>query len=264
MKKTMPFTPVLRELFVLVLLVGAILIGDAAWAETLVQRNVDSRVTLAFRVSQVALGSWLPTRWEINAAAKGPSAEANLFVTFIDQYISQDSDGKLIAGGNNRIVGLTVPVKNSDTGETAVIVIRLYTSNPEYVPGPYRNSAPAQISREASLSGANLEPGNGTELWNMRDNNEDEIAFRVKFQRGIPTRIKSEVKPHSSVDPAFYRVYRYEEGADIVRSIPTQEDRVQDYYFSSTVQELAKLFDGSEQLVSITIRPWYIREVFLP
>jgi hypothetical protein len=25
-----------------------------------------------------------------------------------------------------------------------------------------------------------------------------------------------------------------------------------------------RLFDGSEQLVSITIRPWYVWEVFLP
>jgi hypothetical protein len=28
--------------------------------------------------------------------------------------------------------------------------------------------------------------------------------------------------------------------------------------------ELRKLFDGSEELVSITILPWYMRQVFLP
>jgi len=235
-----------------------------AWPETLVQRNVDTRVTLAFHVSQTALMSWIPTPWQINAATEGPSAEANLFVTFIDQLISQDAEGKLIAGGTNRIVGLTVPAKNSDTGETAVMVIRLYTSNPEYVPGPYDNSAPARISREASMRGADLDPGSGTELWKMRDNNGGEITFRVEFQRGIPTRGKSDVKPHSAVDPAFYRIYRYEEGIDIVKSVPANVNRVQGFYFSSTVGELAKLFDGNEQLVSVAIRPWYVREVFLP
>jgi len=238
--------------------------SSIGWAETLVQRNVDSRVTLAFHVSQSALQFWLPAPWQVNPATKGPSAQANLFVTFIDQLISQDAEGKLIAGGTNRIVGLTVPAKNTDTGETAVMVIRLYTSSPDYVPGPYKNSALASISREASTKGGGLEPGSGTEIWKMRDNGGGEIAFRVEFQRGVPTRAKSEVKPRSAVDPSFYRIYRYEEGTDVVRSVAGEINRVRDYQFNSTVQELQKLFDGSEQLISIAIRPWYVREVFLP
>ena len=106
------------------------------------------------------------------------------------------------------------------------MVIRLYTSNPEYVPGPYKNSAPASISREASSKGADLEPGIGTELWKMRDTNGGEIVFRVEFQRNVPARVKPEVKPRSSVDSAFYRIYRYEEGNDVVRSIPTDVNRL--------------------------------------
>lgn len=39
---------------------------------------------------------------------------------------------------------------------------------------------------------------------------------------------------------------------------------VQGYEFRTTVSELAKLFDGSEQLVSISVLPWYVRQVFLP
>ena len=264
MKANRSLTFIMRSLLGFAVLLAAIFSARTGWAETLVQRNVDSRVTLAFRVPQAALQSWLPTPWQINPATKGPSAEANLFVTFIDQLISQDSEGKLIAGGTNRIVGLTVPAKNSDTGETAVMVIRLYTSNPEYVPGPYKNSALASISREASSTGADLEPGIGNELWRMRDTTGGEIVFRVEFQRSVPARVKSEVKPRSSVDPAFYRIYRYEEGSDLVRSIPTDVNRVHDYRFSSTVRELRTLFDGREQLISIAIRPWYVREVFLP
>jgi len=31
-----------------------------------------------------------------------------------------------------------------------------------------------------------------------------------------------------------------------------------------TVPELCRLFDGSEQLLSITVVPWYVRQVFPP
>jgi len=48
------------------------------------------------------------------------------------------------------------------------------------------------------------------------------------------------------------------------KSVPAGVDRVQGYEFRTTVSELAKLFDGSEQLVSISVLPWYVRQVFLP
>ena len=57
---------------------------------------------------------------------------------------------------------------------------------------------------------------------------------------------------------------RYDEASELVKSVPVGVDRVSNYAFSSTIQELQKIFDGSEQLRSITIRPWYVREVFLP
>jgi len=43
-----------------------------------------------------------------------------------------------------------------------------------------------------------------------------------------------------------------------------KDDRVQSYRFRSTVPELARLFDGTEQLVAVSVIPWYAREVRLP
>jgi hypothetical protein len=39
---------------------------------------------------------------------------------------------------------------------------------------------------------------------------------------------------------------------------------VQSYQFRVTVPELSKLFDGTEQLVSIAVLPLYTRQTFLP
>lgn len=93
-----------RRCLTVLCLFGTIAVGSLSsthseWAETLVQQNVDTRVVLAFRVGQAALQSWLPAPWQVNPVATGPSKDANLMVTFIDRVLSQDAEGKPIAGG---------------------------------------------------------------------------------------------------------------------------------------------------------------------
>jgi len=238
--------------------------SSRVWSETLVEQDVDNRITVAFHVSGLELQRWLPVPWEIDAVAKGPNQGANLSISFVDRLISQDAEGKLMRGGTNRFVGLSVPVKQRQTGETAIMVIRLYTADPQYVPGPYKNSILTRIRREAALQGADLEPGIGTEVWEIEDRAGGRLDLRVDYERSVPSRAKTETKPHSSVDPDFYRIYRVDDGADVVKSVPSAIERVRSYEFRTTIQELNRLFDGSEQLISITVRPWYVRQVFLP
>ncbi len=80
----------------------------------------------------------------------------------------------------------------------------------------------------------------------------------------MPVRAKVESKVYSAVEPTFFRLYRIEQGVDVVKSAVTGTDRVRGYQFNSTLGAFAKLFDGSEKLVSITTIPWYLRHVFLP
>ena len=44
----------------------------------------------------------------------------------------------------------------------------------------------------------------------------------------------------------------------------TRVDRVSSVSVKMSGQKLAPLFDGSEQLISVTSIPWYSRQVFLP
>jgi hypothetical protein len=251
------------------LLLGLISVGSLSsprpsWAETLMQQNVDTRVILAFRVGQAALQEWLPAPWQVNPVATGPSKDANLTVTFNDRLLNQDGEGKPIAGGMTQMVGLSVPAKHGQTGETAPFVIRVFDANPQLIPGPYKTAVLATIQREVTLKAAGLEPGTGSEGWELRDGTGGLIELRVEYQRGVPSRAQQETKPHSPVDPSFFRIYRFDAGTDVVKSIPAGIDRVRSYQFRVTVPELRKLFDGTEQLVSIAILPWYVRKVSLP
>jgi hypothetical protein len=167
-------------------------------------------------------------------------------------------------GGTTRIVALGIPAKNSQTGERAPSLLRAFDANPHGAPGPYKGAVGATIRREATPQGADLERVTGSELWEMQESSGGVIEFRLEYQRGVPTRTKSEAKPHSLVDPTFFRIYRIDQGTDVVKSLPGGIARVRSYQLRVTVAELRTLFDGTKQLVSIAVLPWYARQVFLP
>lgn len=245
------------------LIVSSVLPGARGWAETMVQQNVDTRVVLAFRVNPASLQKWLPTSWQISPVAAGPSRDANLTISFIDRLIHQDRDGKLIATGTTRLAALVVPVKHPESGATTLMDIREFYVSAE-VPGPYKTGLPVTIRRETSAQATDREPGTALERWELQDSKGGVMECRIEYQRGVPSRGKPEIRLHSAADPNFFRIYRPDLGTDVVKSVPAGIDRLRSYEFRVTMSELQSLFDGSEQLVSVAVVPWYVREVFLP
>ena len=233
-----------------------------AGAEIFVGSNADNRITVGLRVGQAASQAWLPAPWQAEPLQRGPFKGANLLVAFIDRLLNQDPEGKPVAGGTFRLAALYVPAKHPQTGESAPFIIRIF--GPHEGPGPYKNSVQATVRRQATLRGANFEPGAGSELWEVRDSAGGILEFRMDYQRAVPVRTKGEARPHSNVDPTFFRMYRYDQVMDVVKSIPEGIDRVQSYQLRVTMSELRKLFDGTEQLVGIAMIPWYGRQTFLP
>ena len=247
----------------LTIIVAAPGLRPAAWAETLVETNVDTRLNLQFRVAEAALKSWVPAPWQINPAASGPGKDANLSVVLLQRLLVLGPDGKPTPGATHRTVALVVPAKNTQTDESAPVVIRVFTADPQGVPGPYKNSVKASVRRELTLKGDGNEPGAGSEQWQMQTTGGS-IEVQIAYQRGVPSRSNAESKVYSAVEPTFFRLYRVDQGVDVVKSVPAGIDRVQSYRFRSTVTELARLFDGSEQLIAAAVIPWYVREVKLP
>lgn len=253
----------LSFIFIVALVLG--LAPTLAPAETPVESNVDNRLVLAFQVQEAELQTWLPAPWQVSPVPAGPSKGANLLVVFIQKLLSQAPDGKPSAsGGTDRTVALVVPAKHAQTGEASVFATRVYATYHGDLPGPYKNSVKASVRRELVLKGGDLEPGAASDTWKMKDASGGAIVVRLTYHRSLPTRAKTESKIRSSVEPTFYRIYRADQGAEVVKSVPAGVDRLQSYEFRSTVSELAKLLDGSAQLVSITAIPWYVRQVSLP
>jgi len=144
------------------------------------------------------------------------------------------------------------------------MIIGGFSAHPDGAPGAYKNYSVAQISHERTVRTDGQGPGNTDESWQVRDAAGATLNLRLGYDRMMPTRIKADSKIYSAVEPTFFRIYRVEQGVDVVKSTVTGTDRVRNYEFRSTLGAFAKLLDGNEKLVSITSLPWYVRQVFLP
>ena len=252
----------IRAAWLVTVFAAGLSFAGSASAEIYVGSNKDERVVVAVQVDEAAAQAWLPAGWRLSPNSKGTLKGANLLVVFVDRLINLDEQGKPTAGGTFRTITLLMPAKHEQTGALAAFVIRIY--GPHASSGPFKNSVQATVRREASAEGANLEPGEGSEVWKARAVNGGEIEFEMAYRRGMPALAKREVALRSAVDPDLAYLYRYEQLVDFVKSVPGNTHRVQDYALRVTVPELEPMFNGGEELVGIAVVPWYTRETFRP
>ena len=231
-------------------------------AEKLVVDGLFYRLFVAFKVDQKAAQAWVPAPWKVVSLAEGPLQGTNIMLMLDDRFIIQDGEGKLDKGGAHCLAVLVSPGVHTKTGEFAFFVTRIYW--PYDDPHAYKNAVKATVHREATIKSATSESGTGSEMWKVQDDAGGILEFRMNYQRGVPKRVKTEFKSRSSVEPDFLRIYHDDSSSDLVKSIPAGIDRVQNYKFRTTIPELRKMFDGSEQLISIVVNPCRVRKVFLP
>ena len=160
---------------------------------------------------------------------------------------------------------LTVPAKHAQTGEESVFVTRVYMPDSDLIPGPFKNSVKADVRREFDQKGENLAPGTGSDNWEMKEAGGGTIEVSFSYLRPSLNRVKWERTIRSSIDPNIYFIFRVDQSSELLRSVPGNVDRLQDYEFRSTVPELSKLLDDSaKKLVSITAIPSYILQASQP
>jgi Binding-prot-dependent transport system membrane comp, N-term len=209
------------------------------------------------------------------AAAPTPEAlkrarqELGLERPFLAQYRTWitgavQGEGKLASGGSARTLAFGVPAKNPATGAAGNNVVRILAANTKAVPGPYKVASPASVRLEQSIKATDMEPAAVTERWEVRDQSGGTVTLTLEYQRALPARNKTEAKVYGGPDPSFFRIYRVDSGGDVLRSVPSAIDRVKRLQLRVTISDLKKAFDGSEQVVSVTALPWYVREVSLP
>ena len=231
--------------------------------ETLLATNILTRTVIGLRVEPSALQTRVPDPWQVIAIAKGAFKGANLLVIFNDALLNQDTAGNTLPDAMNRYIGFALLATHPDTGELANFPFRVFTAHPQAVPGRYKTAKPAHLWREQTLKGDGIETA-VTEHFGMQDPMGVTVELALQYQRGVPSRVRTEVSVRSTVDPAIRRVHRIDQLVDVVRSAPTGVDRLQDYRLQVQVPELEDLFDGGEQLVGIAVNPWHVRQVFAP
>lgn len=231
-------------------------------AEKLVGTYGEERTVLAFSVPETAAQKLLPEGWQVSPPSTGPSKDANLNVVFVNVLTMQNPDGT--PGETYRVAAIVVPAKKKGTDASVPMVVAGLASNAGNVPGAYGNFALSSATVDRHIHTDPAGKTNSEESWEFKGNDGDAIQLQLQYDRGVAARSKIEAMPHSGVKPDFYRIYRIEQAADVVRSSATGTDRAQKYSFKATGAKLSPLFNGSEQLVSITSLPFYTRQVFLP
>jgi len=234
----------------------------ASAAEKPVGTFGEERTVLAFKVPDTAAQKLLPEGWQVSPASTGPSKDANLNVVFVDVFTIQNPDGT--PGEPYRVAALAIPAKKKGTDAVVPMVVGGFASTPSYVPGAYGNFTLASATIDRHVHTDAVGKTNVEESWEFKGDGGDSTQLQLQYDRGVAARSKVETMPHSGVKPDFYRIYRIEQAADVVRSTATSTDRAQKYAFKATGAKLAPLFNGSEQLVSIMSLPFYNRQVSLP
>lgn len=240
-----------------------LVLGAAASAETKVGSTVESRVMLGFKVNDAAAQAWLPEGWTLVTLPGGPVAGSNLLVSFIDKHLIADAEGAPNEEPANRAVSLLSFGRKDGVEGVRTFVTRVYENPP--IENAYSNGGGAAISRDIQVTGDSRNRNTRIDTWTVVPRIGGEITLSLTHTIGnqiwTPDR---EARPYSAAQPDFFRIYRYHQMTEVVMNSAMGRALDGEIAFSSTVPELAPMFDGTQELTAILSIPVYVREVFLP
>jgi hypothetical protein len=237
-----------------------------ARAETPVENSVETQFQLDIHVPEAALAALLPAGWTSNVAAQGAAKDMNVRAIFIDRVTINGPDGRPAARGSNRLIWLTAPVKDP-SGANAQLVLSGLTEDSADAPGPFGvYLAAASHTMQKSTSASTGGPVIDSQDWSFTAASGEHLEMHIKYERGTAMRRPSaDTKYYSAKTPTFFQISRQEQELDIVRNATTNPpDRVKEFSFKGSGGSYAKLFDGTERVLSWDNIIWINRSVLLP
>jgi hypothetical protein len=239
----------------------AIFAAFPAHAETFVGSNIDSRVILGLGAEASEVQKLLPEGWTSVPFPNGPLKGSNLLVSFVDGVLMIDAEGKPLSPASRRAVVL-LGLGREDGGDAVrIYVFRIFTSDPES--DPYGVNVAAEISRSNSLTGPAGGGRQSTDAWTMIATG-GALSFSLDYTTGKRGWSSSEANSYSAANPDFYRTYRYDNIIDLVMSTAIGKPIAGEFSLSSSVPELAGIFNGSEEVIAILDVPVRVRKIYLP
>ena len=252
---------------ILVLFAAGFLAGSAlhARAETLAEFSSEARFQLDLHVPDDVIKALLPPGWTPNVAAQGPAKDANLRAVFIDRVTINGPDGKPVGKGSNRLVYLVAPVKDA-AGAAVQLVIGGLTEDPADAPGPFGVYLPATTHTMQRSTSSGTGPILDSQDWVFSAATGEHLEMHIKYERGVGNKSNpADTKFYSAKDPSFHQISRQKQVLDILRNVTTTPpDRVREFSFKASGGSYAKLFDGSEKVLSWDNILWINRSVLLP
>jgi len=247
------------------LLLTAVIFTGIAWTQTLQEYSSESRFQLDLKVPDAALAAYLPKGWTPNVAAQGAAKDSNLRAVFINRVTINGPDGKPVGKGSNRLVYLVAPVKDS-SGANVQLVIGGLTEDPSDAPGPFGNYLQAATHDFRNLVESAGGPSLETQDWTFQAATGERLELHIAFTPGVGNKSNpSEVKFYSAKNPTFFQISKQEQVLDILRNVTTNPpDRVAKFSFKGSGGTFAKLFDGTEKVLSWDNIVWINRSVMLP
>lgn len=233
--------------------------------EAVVERNVESRTILGFHLPEDAVKDVLPSGWQSTPFDSGPSKSANCLVILTNRILvtnesGEEGDGPL----QNTLAVFVFPAKNTDLSLAGAIVAHGLSANKDGAPGPYGvfESATCDASSKSTIHPNNTTFGN--ESWEFRGATGNVVIAKFDFELSTPSRSQTKVTAFSGYDPTFFRVYRGDQGADVIRGTGIARDRLREFTFKFDGPLLGQMFNGVTDAVSVIKIPWTVRTASLP
>ena len=248
---------------VMVAALSVTFLGTALSAETKVGTTIESRLVLGFKSPDSAVQAMLPEGWTSIALAKGPMAGTNLLVALLDRHLILDADGNPESPSSGLAVAFFAYAKAEGVEGVRGYVLKTYEEPP--FQDPYGTAAKADIRRVAGFTDEGEGVRSQTESWTIVPAAGGEFAVDLSTTLGgMNWSTGQESRPFSAVDPGFSRIYRYDQLVSLVMSVAAGRELAGEVAVTASDPEIADLFDGTEQLVSILSIPFYNREISLP
>jgi hypothetical protein len=237
----------------------------AAHAQTLLERSAEVRMQLDLAVSPAALKALLPDGWQPFVATSGPAKDCNVRLIFVDRVDINSPDGA--PRGTEQMEYFASPIKKTGSNEMAgQMVIDGITANAKNAPGPFKvYQAATSYRAKRSIHAADGGPIENEETWEFTGRDGEHLALHLVYDRGVARMLAAETKFFSATDPTSYQIWKIDQGLDIMRNatVPVK-DRVKTFEFKASGGRVAKLFDGSERVLSVDALHWYNRAVSSP
>jgi len=250
------------------LILGALAGGAAPGqvrAESLIEFSAETQMQLDFHVPDAALAAMLPAGFVPNIATAGPAKDANLRMVFIDRGDITGPDNKPLGRGSNLLVYLIIPIKQVATGTVGQLVLAGITADPADAPGPFGVYLAASEHRMSRLIAVDNGRTATEEHWEFAAASGERMEVHLVYERRGAPKAAAEVKFFSGQDPAKFQIFKYERGLDIMRNATVNVgDRVKSFSYKASGGRIAKLFDGSEKVLSIDAIHWSNRATYAP